>query len=458
LFCHASPRLERMAGLTLLVAIIASLLILVLPIGGALAAYVAALVWYPDFLRVSLGTIDFSVGRIVILVLFVRCLTDNRLLKAFHWSRLDTYVTLCMAIQVGIYCLTRPSMAALENRGGFVMDTWFIYITFRMAMTEKAALISFIRWIGVILVPLAFLGVMESVTRWRPFVPLRVFRPWDTPVEAATGVESLRWGLARAVGPFSHPIMFGACFLTFLPLVWALRHDRGQWRHWAYFCAPILLIGALSSMSSNSWIMAMAVLFCLVMEKFKPWVKPVLILIVLGCALLQVVSTRPFYHVLASRANIVGGVWWQRVVLIDEAVKDFDKWWLLGYGGRDPEWAIRLSGGHTDVNNEYILAGVEYGMAGIIGLCLVLAAAFHGLVLRYRQTNDELLHSIYWAFGTILVGTMAVWMGVSYFGQPRLLFHAILGILGSLLTFADVGRVPQRHRQLDADPAAAPVY
>jgi hypothetical protein len=412
-------------------------LVLVLSPARALAIFIAAIVVYPDYLRISIGTIDVSVGRTVITMLLVRCVCDDAILRRFRWSRLDTLVTVSTALHVGIYCLTRASMAALENRAGFIMDTWFVYMAFRMAVTDKATWFSFVKYVCVVLVPLAILGMVESATHWQPYLSLKAFRPWNTPVEGGSAGPMLRWGFARALGPFSHAIMFGACFVTFIPLVWALRHERGTWRRCTYYCVAVLFVGALSSMSSNAWVMAIVMLFCLIMERMRHWVKPVLIVFVLGCAFVQLASNRPFYHVLASKANVVGGVWYQRAVLIDSAIRDFGEWCLLGYGGRDPGWAVQLSGGHTDVNNEYILAGVEYGMAGVVALGLVLAAAFHGLIRQFRQTEDKSLRSLYWSFGAFLVATMTVWLGVSYFGQVRLLFYAVLGALGASLTFAD---------------------
>ena len=87
-------------ALILIIAVILSLLAIALRPSYALAAYLTALLWYPNYLRVSIGTIDITVGRIVVAVLLLRCLCDDRIRSKFIWSCLDTWVTLSMVIYI----------------------------------------------------------------------------------------------------------------------------------------------------------------------------------------------------------------------------------------------------------------------------------------------------------------------------------------------------------------------
>ena len=423
-----------MQSTTLAVALIGSILVLLLRPGYALAAYIAALLWYPEYLRISIGTIDISAGRIVVTVLLLRCLFDNKLRRMFVWSRLDTLVTLSMVVYVGVYCITQSSELAIENRGGFLMDTWLVYITVRFVVTDKATLISFIKATSVPWAALAILGIVESVTHWQLFLPLTRFCPWQIPVDEII-VEG-RWGLTRAMGPFSHSIMFGSCLVMFLPLIWSLRHQRGYWGKLAYPLSAAVIIGALSSMSSGPWVMLIAMIFCLAMERQKRWVKPLLILLLLSCIGIAIISNRPFYRVILNYANPIGGDWWNRAMLIDSAIADFGKWCWLGYGGQDPGWGAQVGDVSTDITNEFILMGVEYGMLGIIALCTVLATAFRGLVRAFKETTDKELQSVYWSLGSSLVSVIAVWQGVSFFGQMTALFYSILGMIGSSFALA----------------------
>jgi hypothetical protein len=425
-----------MQGTTLVIGILGSILVLLLRPAYALAAYFSVLVWYPDYLRVSLGTIDISAGRIVVTVLLLRCLLDDRLRRKFVWSRLDTWVALSMLVYVVMYCITRPSQESLENRSGFLMDTWFVYLTARLIVTDKTALTSFVKGVGVVLGALAVLGAIEAYSHWQPFLPLRRFRPWDTIVDAQEIEARIRFGLARAVGPFSHSIMFGACFVMFLPLIWALRRQRGNWASLAKLLSAMAVLGALSSMSSGPWGMLIVVILCMAMETYRHRAKGVLALFVLMCILVGIVSNRPFYHVLLELSNLGKGDWYQRAKLIDSGIKTIDEWWLAGYGGKDPGWGAAVGEAVTDCNNEFLLKGVQNGMLGVIALVATLAMAFRGLVRAFKETTDKELRSLYWAMGCALVGVIVIWQGVSFFGTPTALFYCLLGTIGSSIRLA----------------------
>jgi len=435
-----------MQGVTLTIAIMLSVLALTLKPRHALVAYLTGLLWYPSYLAISIGTIDIMVGRIVGLVLLLRCLSNDRIRSRFKWSKLDTWVGYSMIVYVGVTLLTRPTFSTIENRGGFIMDTWLAYMVARFIITDKNELISVIKCISIILIPLAILGCMEAVTGWQPFVPLRRFRPWNPVTGEAAGIK--RWGFTRAVGPFSHPILFGGGFAMFLPLIYYLRYDK-HWRRLAYPLSAITIVGALSSMSSGPWIMVMVILFCLVMEKYKHWTKPMIIFLIFLCIFVEIFSNRTFYHVLASYGSMLGGAGWHRARLIDVAIKHIGDWWLAGYGGVDPGWGHYFGMGHTDVTNEYILAGVRYGIAGIIVLCGVLVVAFRSLISAYKKATHHSMKSLYWILGTILFSVTITWMSVSFFGQLMPLFYCVLGMIGSISGICEPPRIRVKRVILD---------
>jgi len=427
-----------MQNVTLAVAILGCALVLVLPRAYALSAYVGVIVWYPDYMRFALGTLDISVSRIVICVLLLRCIVDSGIARQFVWSRYDKWVVLSIILWAGIYCAAHyDTAAAFENRGGFAMDTLFVYLAARLTITNKREILSFAMVSGVILAPLAVLGAVEAVTHRLLFYHLTQFRSWRASIIEGPVTGEGRWGLTRAMGPFSHPIMFGSYFATFLPLVRMVRYRAGLQRSMVYILCGLAVIGALSSMSSCSWLMLGTVVFCLAMERFPGCVKPLARVLVVFTILVEVVSNRHFYHVFGEAINVLGGDWWQRVALVDRAIADFGTWCWIGTGGRDPMWFDPRGADFTDLNNEFLMVGVESGLFGLLAFCVVLVLAFRGLARSYRRTADKTLKSVYWALGSILVGTIVVWQGVSYFGQPLMLFYCVLGLIGSSFTFAE---------------------
>jgi hypothetical protein len=157
-----------------------------------------------------------------------------------------------------------------------------------------------------------------------------------------------------------------------------------------------------------------------------------LVFLAISGIFIGIASNRPFYHVIASWANPLGGAGWHRAKLIDLAIERFNEWWMLGYGDKDPGWGPELGMGMTDVTNEFILTGVRYGIAAVIALCLVLATAFRGLIRTHGRLADPVTKSVCWAFGSLLFSVVVAWMSVSFFGQLLPLFYCCLGMIGSL--------------------------
>ena len=432
-----------MQGVTLTFALVLSVLVITLRPKHAFVAYVVGLLWYPAYLAVSIGTIDILVGRFVVTVLLMRCYFNEGIRRKFTWNRLDTLVTLSMVVYVGAYLITQvnPIAQTLEGRGGFVMDTWCAYLAARFIVTDRSKLISIIKCIGIAMVPLAILGVIESATGWQPFASMWRFSPW---FRGGRFVSEGRFGFARAVGPFSHAILFGGVFAMFLPLIYYFRREKGDWRSFAYIISGIVLLGALSSMSSGPWVMVIVVVFSLTMEKHKQLIKPLLIFLVFSCISIGILSNRPFYHVLASWANPLGGASWHRAKLIDLAIENFNEWWMVGYGDKDPGWGPQLGMGRSDITNEYILNGVRYGILGIIALCAVLAKAFRNLISTYRRLRHPEMKSLCWAFGSLLFSVVVAWMSVSFFGQLSTLVYCSIGMIGSLCSPGFNWQIPNR--------------
>ena len=424
-----------MQGVTLVVALAGSILIIVFRPLRALVVYFALVFFYPSYLTVAIGTVDFGPTRIAVALLLIKLLGNPGLRKKFVWQRLDSLVTAAIIIHVAIQLIAQPTSETLINRAGYVVDTWLAYLAVRMCITSRGELITVMKWIGIFLLPLAILGLVEAFTGWQPYLPLTQYCPWKPEIR----LTEPRSGLSRAIGPFAHPIMFGLSFVVFLPLVYLLRHERGSWRPLAYFLSLAAIAGSLSSMSSGPWMVTITTVFWLALERHRHLVKPLLISFVIGCVLVGIMSNRPFYHVIASYADPIGGSGWHRCKLIDCAIADFGQWYLVGYGGKDPGWGQFLGLDHTDVTNEFILAGVKYGILGVAALVAVLVAAFSGLIRLLRSTRDSGLQSLAWALCTSLVAMIFAFMSVSIFGQMSSLFYCLLGMAGSAACFSAAG-------------------
>jgi hypothetical protein len=136
--------------------------------------------------------------------------------------------------------------------------------------------------------------------------------------------------------------------------------------------------------------------------------------------------------VVVTYANPVGGSGWHRAKLIDESIEHFGEWWLVGYQGGDPGWGAALGMTWTDVTNEYIIYGVQYGLIGLMVFVGVLINALLLLHKSYKITKIPCIKHFIWALGCIVVTLMVIFNSCSFFGQLYTFLFCIIGMISSL--------------------------
>ncbi len=420
-----------MTNVTLTIAIVASVLILCSRPVRALAVCLTVLMWYPTYLVVTLGTLDISVSRIIVTVLLLMCLANRSLRNQFKWCSLDSWVVFYMLVSVIIPCIssvTRTFMQSLENRGGFLINSLFVYMIARLCLVDRSAMLVLIKWIAFALVPLALLGIIETTTGWQPFLPLLALCPWGW---GRPAVSVSRFGLYRAIGAFPQPILFGSFFAMLLPLVYHLRNVPNYPRILAYLLFGIVIAGVLSSMSGGPLLIMGVAILCIVMERHKHLIKPAIIGFIVCCFFVEFASNRHFHHVFLTRLNPLGGAGYHRARLIDSAIQNFDEWWLVGYRGLDPGWTPISATSFTDVTNMFILNGITCGILGVIAFSGMLICGMRDMVRLHNSSNDPGLRSWAWALGSVLLLVIVASIGSNLRGQVQFLFYVILGMTGS---------------------------
>lgn len=415
--------------LTLAIAALGIVIVLVgRPIHG-LIAYLAILFLYPDYLRVSLGSIDISATRIVATLLLVRCVTDSEVMQRFRWMLLDSLVVISLLIYALTLAFTTDFEVWLENRSGFAMDTLFAYLAVRMVVSDRAALVSVAKAFAIIAIPLALSAVVETFTGKSVYVGLGQYCKWAP----TKGLEyQTRFGLNRAMGPNGETILFGIGMAIFFPIIWTLRYERPPWSRWVYWLSAVAIAGVAATVSSGPYLALTIMLGCLVLERSKRLVKPLVIAFVLGCIGIELASNRHFYYVLADFTLDSDSAWY-RARLVDVAIDRIPEYWLGGYGLKDPGWGPDINGlKYTDIVNDFVLCAAQTGMFGLVAYVAVLGGAIRGAIRAHRLAPSPWLQSCSWSLVSALVGVMAAFWSVSMFGQMVTVLYVLLGLLGSL--------------------------
>lgn len=435
-----------MENVTLLVGLAAAAIVLVVPLRWCFLVYLVSLLYYPPYLRLMIFGCTISVGRLVIAVLLIRCLMDTRLLRNFHWIKLDTLIVVADVIYTAALLLAAGDVAAvLKQRAGIMLETTVTYFAARLIINDRASLVHFVKSVVIVLLGVAFLGIIEAGTTISPYNGLMGHRFNADNALGGTKFDSQevimghghegRWGFFRAQGAQSHPIIFGASFVVFLPLIWKLfcSSERKQW-HIPVF--GIIALGGASSLSSTPFTGLIVAISGLAFERFKRWTKVVLLSGALFCVFIEFYSAKHhFYYVLLAKISSMGGAGYDRGRLMDAAFRHLPEYWLTGYGFNDPGWGPEVfRTDYTDVCINYIYIAVTYGIFGLFAYVAILCNLLGSLWRRYRMLFEGVDRDICWALIISVVTIIIIDFGVAPFGALPSLYSIIFGIGGAFLS------------------------
>ena len=218
-----------MQGLTLLITVLASVMVIVAkPIWALLVCY-ALMAWYPSYLSMKVGTVDFTVCRVVITVIFVKLFLLTDLPSRFRFIWLDKLVIIYFAAQILAGATTATSLSAfLENRAGAVFDTVLPYFAVRIVLKTKGQYLILLKAVLCIGVPLVCLGFYQSVTGYNVVGSLQAYAAWGEKTLARN--LGTRLGFYRATVTFQHPIMYGLFFAMFGPICAGILGSAKKYR------------------------------------------------------------------------------------------------------------------------------------------------------------------------------------------------------------------------------------
>jgi len=365
--------------------------------------------------------LDFTIMRILIIAgvarIFIRREVEN--------IKITTFDKIFISWAIGksiIYIIQYLTVTAFVNRCGFLFDALGLYWLFRQSIRSWSDIRFVIKGFALCIIFMIPFIVYERITAYNPF---SVF---------GRVASSLRAGGIRAEASFSHPIIMGLFWATQLPLfIGMAKISKRTKMHLVYWCAAISAI--IASVASNSSTpMATVIIILLIMPFFKwrknTW-KGVRILFWLA-VFIQIFKSAtgrpPIWHIVARMQITSVSTGWYRYKLIDEFIKRFNEWWLLGTRST-AHWAG--SWGYTaDITNQYVLEGVYGGILGLSLFAAILVIAFRCLVRHFQISPSSDEQMISWCLWVTLIEHIVSFVGVSHFGQINILWYLQLAMIG----------------------------
>src|SRR5690606_32613661 len=125
--------------------------------------------------------------------------------------------------------------------------------------------------------------------------------------------------------------------------------------------------------------------------------------VVVMLVVIHFIREKPVWHLL-GRINVIGSsTGHHRYLLIDNAIKHFDEWGLVGTKST-AHWGHQM----FDVTNQYLLEGVRGGFVAMLLFLIVLLLAFR--MLGSAVASDKRCPTDFsaWLVGSALFGHAAI--------------------------------------------------
>jgi len=413
--------------LAVLVLFAAIVLILVLPRKYAYVPFLVAGLLLPLHVVLLIGSLHFNATRILVITGWVRLLVCGNRFPG-RLQTIDKVVlgsAFCSAV---MYSLLWRDFGAVINRMGFLVTTMGTYFLLRFLVWGQKDVVRVIESLAVVVVVIAPCMAYEHSSAYNAFWLL-----------GAPEITNLRDGQIRAQGPFGHPIVAGTVGAVLLPLfAWLFFHGR-RTRLLAAAAVIASTLMVLASRSSTPVLTYAATVLALAMwplRKSLRWVRWGVVTLLL---LLQLSMSSPVWFVMNRASGVMGGSGWHRAMLVDNFVRHFFQWWLVGTRA-NPNWGWSM----WDVDNAYVGAGLSGGLLSFVLFIAVLVYGFKVIGhARKRAEKYPREQGLIWVLGAALFANAVAFFGIVYFDQAVVAWYALLAMIAVVPTFVATRRRPE---------------
>ena len=419
---------------------------------------------YMTRVGVEIGPFHFTVLRILICIGLLRTILRGETLNG------GLRVTDALMLLWGIWLIAsvafhRDPATQLITRLGNALDAMGLYALFRIFCSTRTDILRTLRFIPVLLTPLAVLMLCEKATAYNVFSVFGGVQ--DSPV--------IRGGHVRAQGPFDVSILAGTIAAGCLPLILALWWESRR----LVILGVIAAVGMIyASTSSGPILTAMWGIFALALWPFRDRLRWFRWGAVASYLVLSMVMKDPPYFLMA-RIDLTGSsTGWHRSEIIRSAFAHLSEWWMAGTD-RTIHWmpyGLPWSPDHTDITNQYLSLGVIGGLPLMLLFIAVMVTVFSRLGRCLHDPHATLSSRwLAWALGASLFSHAVTFMSIWYYDQSMVFLYLNLATAASLqpdrgVELATVspraGLAPRRwsaslaaaHRTLPWTPSAPRAY
>jgi hypothetical protein len=403
--------------LALVATLIGALLFFNLPKRKALIPLVFLSLLIPMQQRLVVATLDFTMLRLLILCGIIRIVFQLKP-GELRFGRADKLVVAWAAAGALIYTLQHLSGGALVNRLGKSFDALGLYFLARYFVRDLDDVVCVIKTLAVVSLVLAGAMLVEQTMQRNLFV---IFQ--GLPEETL-----LRAGRLRCQGTFKHPILAGTFGSVVTPLFMGLWFSRPRQRLLAGAAIVAGVIIVQLSASSGPLLALLVGIIAMFSWWIRQYLRDLRWGVALGLLVLHLVMKAPVWALLWRLTVVGGSTGYHRYFLIDQFIRNFNQWWLLGTK-TTAFWGRTL----FDVTNQYVRVGVDGGLLTLVLFILLISTCFGYVGQSVSRSSFSLPSKVLiWSLGASLACHAISFIAISYFDQMILPWYLTLGITASI--------------------------
>lgn len=396
-------------------------LLLVLPRKYALLPVIALVCYMTMGMRIMVGGLNFPMIRVLLLFGWTRVILRQEY-RSIKLNPIDAAVLWWTLASIVTYTLLWRTSGAFVNRLGQAYNAAGFYFLFRSLLRSMDDINRVVKFIAILLVPLAGLIVVEKFTGQNFFAVFGGVPP----------VTFIRDGVVRCQGPFAHPILAGTFGATLLPLFIGLW---GQGRKSKFILLMAIISSATITISSGSSGPALAYLAGILglgMWYLRKHLRAVRWGLLLTIIALHLVMKAPVWFLMARVDIFSGSTGYHRAYLLDRCIANFSDWWLVGTKST-ANWAGE-DAGLFDVTSQYISEAASGGLLTVVLFIMIIVRCFSGIgrAVRASEGSGQRATSwCLWALGAAVFTHVVTFMSVSYFDQNIVNWYLLLAMIST---------------------------
>lgn len=410
----------------LLAIIIAGALICFWPRRKVVAAFLFAAILVPVDQVLVIGSLHFPMLRILILFGIIRIIKDRVSSKAQIFTgginKIDlAVILLTLFVALNGILLFQESGAAI-NQIGNIYSVFGVYFLLRFLIRDREDVAHAIQMLAYIAAIVAVIMTYEVATGHNPYALLGGAR--------AAKYASLiaRGDRYRAQGPFGHAILAGTFGAVLLPLFVALWWKGKKYRKIAILGAVSSTVMTFACNSSTPLLGYAAGVFALCMWPARKWIRVMRWGAVAALVILHSVMNAPVWH-LITRFDVIGGSSsYHRYMLVDQCIRHFGDWWLMGV--KDTSiWGWDM----WDTANTYVATCDNSGLIPFLLFLAILILGFRYLTKARQEARTDRKTALFiWACSAALFANVVAFFGISYWDQTMVPWYALLAMISTV--------------------------